>query len=578
MSAEKNMVEYTKALDDFMKARRRAELHHLWSVIAGKSKELLAYDEISKKVHATGLSSKGFQEIPIASIVGSVNRFEDFDRDFLPLFDEDIQRWAGVKAAMTSPNSTGLPPIKVYQIGDAYFVLDGNHRVSIAKQMGIETIEADVIGVRSRVRLSPEDSAEEIILKAEYADFLKETHLDELVSGVTLKLSFPGLYEILKEHIRVHRYYMGLEESREVPWEEAVLHWYQHVYLPIAATIQDQDILKEFPEHTETDLYIWVLDHQTYMKEEFGWSIRLEKAAADLVLTQGKRWSRAIRRLSHKVLAFLLPKPLKDFGTPGEWHVKKKFVQESLFSDILVAMSGSNESWIALEQAIIISKMERADLHGLVVEEVKREINQEDMARAFQERLDHANLSGRIIFSDGLIAERVCDRARVNDLVVLKLTHPPSSNIFRRIRSGLRLILRQSSRPVLLVQNRISPFNRLLLAYDGSPKGKEALFISSYFVKKHHKQLTVLVVDDDENQGKALLAEAEVEVGKDNMHGVFRQAGQKTSEIILQVAQEDSAEVIVIGGYGFSPVMEILFGSTIDGVLRGTNIPILVCQ
>ena len=75
MSAEKNMVEYTKALDDFMKARRRAELHHLWSVIAGKSKELLAYDEISKKVHATGLSSKGFQEIPIASIVGSVNRF-----------------------------------------------------------------------------------------------------------------------------------------------------------------------------------------------------------------------------------------------------------------------------------------------------------------------------------------------------------------------------------------------------------------------------------------------------------------------------------------------------------------------
>jgi len=187
MSAEKNVAEYTKALDDFMKARRRAELHHLWSFIAGKSKELLAYDEISKKVHATGLSSKGLQEIPITSIVGSVNRFEDFDRDFLPLFDEDIQRWAGVKAAMTSPNSTGLPPIKVYQIGDAYFVLDGNHRVSIAKQMGIETIEADVIEVRSRVRLSPEDSAEEIILKAEYADFLKETHLDELVSGVALK-------------------------------------------------------------------------------------------------------------------------------------------------------------------------------------------------------------------------------------------------------------------------------------------------------------------------------------------------------------------------------------------------------
>lgn len=577
MSAEKSSIEYARALDDFMKARSRAELHHLWSAIAGKSKGLLPYDEISKKVHAIGLSSKGLREIPVESIVGSVNRYQDFDRDFLPLHDEDKQRWAGVKAAMTSPTSTGLPPIEVYKIGDAYFVLDGNHRVSIAKQMGLETIEARVIEVRSRVKLLPEDSAEDIILKAEYADFLTETHFDEIIRGVALELTFPGQYETLLEHIRVHRYYMGKEQSREIPWEEAVRHWYDHVYQPVVETIRSQEILKEFPELTETDLYIWVLDHQTYMEEEYGWSIRPEKAAKDLVITQGKRLGRSMHRLSHQLLAFLLPKPLEDFSTPGEWHANKELDQSSLFSDILVAMDGSSESWIAIEQAITIARIEHADLHGLVVKD-QEGINQEDLIKAFQERLEHADLEGRITFSDGPIAEKICDRAQVNDLVVLKLSHPPSSRILQRLRSGMRLILRQSSRPILLVQNRISPLNRMLLAYDGSPKGKEALFIASYLLKKYHKQLTVLVVDDNEKQGKALLAEAEAYLGAANVQGVFHQAAQRTSEIILQIAREESAEVILIGGYGFSPLLEVLFGSTVDGVLRGTNIPILICQ
>jgi len=580
MTPEKSPIEYNRAIEDFKQARSKAEFQRLWSTITGKTVELLPYDEISKRLHTSGLSSKGLNEIPIDSIVGSVNRYQDFNRDFLPLRDEDMQRWANVKAAMTSPGSAGLPPIRVYKIGDVYFVLDGNHRVSIARQMGIDKLEAYVIEIRSRIDLSPEDSPEDIILKTEYADFIEETKIGEILPGVEFKLTFPGQYETLKEHIRVHRYYLGVEQSREISWEEAVRHWYEYLYQPVVKAIRDQEILQEFPERTETDLYIWVLDHQTYMEEEFGWSIRPEKAASDLANKYGKRLIRILGRLGEQFLERLLPKRLEDFSSPGEWHEKKNLKESGLFSDILVAMSGSEEGWLALEQAMIIAQMEHADVRGLVVEEKKRweSANRDELSTIFKERLGQVGLSGNLAFTTGNVALTISERARVNDLVILKLSYPPSPNIFSRFKSGINTIIRRSARPVLLVRNRVSPMNRLLVAYDGSPKGKEALFVSSYLVKYHGKAITVLVVDEDEKQGKKLLEEAEDYLGDCCTNSIFRHSDGLVSETILDLAKENSSELIIIGGYGLPPMMEIIFGSTVNRILRGTNIPILVCQ
>jgi len=580
MSDGKSQVEYSRALEDFREARAKARLQHLWAAVTGQSKELLRYDEITRKMHAGGLSSKGLQDVPVEAIVGSVNRYQDFDKNFLPLHDEDMERWARVKASMTSPGSAGLPPIRLYKIGDVYFVLDGNHRVSIARQMGIESLEAYVTEIKTRVPLTSEDSPEDIILKAEYLDFLDETQLDEIVPGEELKLTFPGQYETLKEHIRVHRHYMGLEQSREISWEEAVRHWYEHVYDPVVEVIRDQNILGEFPERTETDLYIWVLDHQTYMEEELGWSIRPEKAASDLVNKQGRRLIRVARRVGEKVLRAILPKQLEDFSSPGEWHEKKKVDGSSLFSDILVAMSGRAEGWIALEQAIIIAQLENADVRGLVVEkkyEINR-INEDDITQAFSERLNQSGLNGNLAFTQGNISETITNRAKFNDLVILKLTHPPSSNILRRFSSGMRAILRGSSRPILAVRDQVSELHHLLLAYDGSPKGKEALYVSAYLASRYQRQLTVLVVDEDEEQGKALLAEAADYLGECCLNTIFQQHSGRVENVILQVAQEQGADLILMGGYGLSPLLEALFGSTVDGVLRGTPIPVIVCQ
>jgi nucleotide-binding universal stress UspA family protein len=580
MPDEKSPVEYHRALEDFRKVRSKAELQHLWAALTGQTEELLPYDEITRKMHAKGYSSKGLQEIPVDAIVGSVNRYQDFNHNFLPLRDQDRQRWASVKAMMTSPGSAGLPPIRVYKLGDAYFVLDGNHRVSIAKEMGIKTVEAYVTEIRSKVSLSPDDSPEDIILKEEYADFLEETEADRILPDADLQLTFPGLYNTLIEHIRVHRHYMGIEQSREIPWEEAIRDWYQTVYLPIVWVIRKQNILRDFPDRTEADLYVWILDHQTYLQNEMGWRIRPEKAASDLVETKRGKIGRFIRRSGEKIAQLLIPKSLSKPAHSNISLSAGHYAGPSLFPDILVAMSGKAESWLALEQAIILAKWEQADVRGLVVlqENQQAAIDREFVANTFSEKVQNAQVSGNLVYATGAISDTIIQRTKVNDLVVLRLSYPPAAKLFPRLESGIRTLVRRCPRPILMVRNQTSQFEHMLLAYDGSQKGKEALYIAAYLASKYNKRVTVLVVDEDRADGEELLSEAKVYLGDRCANAIFRQQTGWVSDAILTVAREQQVDSIVMGGYGLSPLFEAIFGSTVDGVLRKTSIPVLVCQ
>src|ERR1051326_8977142 len=132
---------YHSALQDFSDARAKATMQEVLARLTGRSNELLSYEEVAEKLKLSARSESGVKEIPIKSIVGSVGRYSDFTRSFLPLNDTDKERWARVKAAIDDPNGRGLPPIDVYKVGAVYFVLDGNHRVSVARQEGFEHIQ-----------------------------------------------------------------------------------------------------------------------------------------------------------------------------------------------------------------------------------------------------------------------------------------------------------------------------------------------------------------------------------------------------------------------------------------------------
>ena len=183
-------------------------------------------------------------------------------------------RWARVDLAWN--DLEGLPPIEVYQIGQVYFVLDGNHRVSVARQLGITYIQAYVPEFHTKVPLSPDDRPDDLIVKAEYAEFLERTSLDELCPDADLSMSVPGHYQELEEQISAYRYSTEIEERREIPYEEAVTRWYNMVYFPAVQTIRERGMLRGFSGRTETDLYVWILRHRAELSQEPDWKIRTQ--------------------------------------------------------------------------------------------------------------------------------------------------------------------------------------------------------------------------------------------------------------------------------------------------------------
>ena len=241
-------------------------LLHLFHQQAGDT--LLSFDQVQQLLRNRTEVDRGTQLIAIDHIVGSVGRYRDFDRAFLPLKGANQNRWQQLDVAINELRD--LPPIDVYKIGDVYFVRDGNHRVSVAKANGLTHLEATVTEVEAVVPLAPDVNVNDLILKAEDADFLKATYLDQTRPQADIRLTEPGHYRILLEHIEVHRYYLGLEWRRAVTLEEAAADWYDNVYLPIVEAIRSIGVLREFPRRTEADLYLWVAYYRERLRQRYG--------------------------------------------------------------------------------------------------------------------------------------------------------------------------------------------------------------------------------------------------------------------------------------------------------------------
>jgi hypothetical protein len=257
------------AAQKFERARSRNFVRTLLRLFSQKpDRTLLSFDQVSELLRGRQEIDRGTQMIPISNIVGSVGRYRDFDRAFLPLDGADEARWKRLDIAMNELRS--LPPIEVYGIGEVYFVRDGNHRVSVAKANGLDTIEAHVTEVESRVPITPEVNIDDLIIKAEYARFLEATHLDATHPEQKIEITEPGRHRILLEHIEVHRYYLGLMWEREPSIEEAAASWYDTVYLPVVEAMRETEILKQFPSRTEADLYLWIAYHRELLKERYG--------------------------------------------------------------------------------------------------------------------------------------------------------------------------------------------------------------------------------------------------------------------------------------------------------------------
>jgi hypothetical protein len=265
-----------KAEGDYGRVRRRAWFRDVVARLAGRSNQLLSYEVVKQSLKLGGPIYRGVKTVPVAQIVGSVDRYRDFDEVFLPKQDSTAPRWKSIARAFYSEVS--LPPVRLYKVGDAYFVMDGHHRVSVAREQGIDFIDAEVQEVVSRVPISADLRAEDLKILHEYRDFLERTKLDEIRPDQHIRFTVAGGYQQIVEHIATHRHYMQLEQQREVSDAEAVADWYDQVYLPVVEAIRANGVLDEFPGRTESDLYLWIVEHLYFLRETEK-DISIEEAA-----------------------------------------------------------------------------------------------------------------------------------------------------------------------------------------------------------------------------------------------------------------------------------------------------------
>ena len=553
---------YQLALDDFQSAHLRAKLQGVLARITGRSNELLSYDEVASKLKLQGRFDRGIQEIPVDAIIGSVGRYSDFTRTFLPRRREDEKRWARVKAANLDPLGEGWPPIEVYKVSDVYFVMDGNHRVSIARQEGWKTIQAHVIEVRTDIPLTADLQPDELITKAEYANFLEQTGLNRIQGQVDLRLTIPGGYQRLLDEIWALRCQLENDSKKACTVQEAAEIWHRDIYTPFAEGVRERGMMRWFPERTIADLYVWMSAHRDELEKELGWSIRPETAAE--VAIQHRN-----------------PRAASEETKVGSWR-KARLINryaEHLFRDILVPIGRGPESWDALEQALLIAQREQANILALHTVEKPEEIKSPETV-ALQEEFSRIctgrGIDGRLAIEVGEPTQKILERSALTDLIVLRISYPPSAGI-KVLTSHIRTLISHASRPILAVPGKTTTLGHGLLAFDGSPKAREALFVATYLAEQWQTRLTIFA-----GQGENAADSSAKDFARNYLE--FNEVAadfineKYSPETLRKTAEEIQADVVIMGGYSGSILKEMTVGSSVNYMLRESAIPILICR
>jgi hypothetical protein len=287
---------HLQAADDFNRARTREFLSRIQHFMHTDKNRLLSFNDVKEILKPKNESYKGMQTVPIALIVGSEGRYRDFNKYFLPRSEYLRTRWERIDRAHIK--DIALPAIQIYEIGGAYFVRDGNHRVSVARSQGMETIDAEVTSLSSEVSITPGMTVDELrdaLIKYEKKIFYEKTQFGELTGADDLDFTAPGRYDVIYNHILVHKYYLNQQSSQELPFSEALVSWYHKVYRPIIEIIKNEGLTACFPGHSPSDLYVWIVKHWDFLKKKYGVFYSVADAARDFSVKYGKSRGKLFR-------------------------------------------------------------------------------------------------------------------------------------------------------------------------------------------------------------------------------------------------------------------------------------------
>ena len=263
--------ERSKARQDFREARKQAFVNEIRGVLSGEPTDLLSFKEVQQRLGVRTCALGRLETVPLKRIVGSEGRYRDFDREFLPRRSDTESRWESLSAAFDRMEN--VPPVELYKVGEAYFVRDGNHRVSVARRHGAEYIDAFVIDCPSRVNLDSGLDVRRLLVEEEHLQFLERTHLDAII-GTDIRLTASSATTPGAPHRGTPL--LLVRPRRTGHLEDAARSWYEKVYLPMDV-IRRTKILIASPGAPRVILHP-VLEHHHYFGTDGG-QVSLEQAA-----------------------------------------------------------------------------------------------------------------------------------------------------------------------------------------------------------------------------------------------------------------------------------------------------------
>jgi hypothetical protein len=257
--------------------------------MGGGKDRLIDFSSIEKNLRHVHQLNKGVLPIPIDRIVGSLGRYHDFTDEFLPNTARVSAKYESVRQAMLDGRI--LPPIKVYRILDNYFVIDGHHRVTVAKkEMNAAEIDAEVVEIHFDLDLSSKrkysydtEQARRFLITLEEDAFQKATYLRNAILvyplTVTDLTSYGKLYEEILDFRR--NYDGGALAKKSLIYSS--YRWYETRFLPAARIIIEEDILTGFPSRTCSDLYLWIQQHKYYLSQNAGHDVGFDYTKDDFL-------------------------------------------------------------------------------------------------------------------------------------------------------------------------------------------------------------------------------------------------------------------------------------------------------
>jgi DNA-binding Lrp family transcriptional regulator len=231
-----------------MPMRLLEKIKTVWNV-RSQRQTAKSFADDQQKEHAFETIDRGIQRVALGQIVGSVGRYMDFDIQFRPKHHMATERYNDIKQALREGRS--LPPVKLYQIKDKFYVLDGNHRIAAAKALHHSDIRANIIEFIAGKKTL------ENILYYQRSQFTEKTGLP-----YTISLTELGQYNHLLNQISLHQNALEKAGAKPVAFAQAAHDWYETIYRPLLSIIRKGNIIKLFPKRTLDDLYAYISYHQ----------------------------------------------------------------------------------------------------------------------------------------------------------------------------------------------------------------------------------------------------------------------------------------------------------------------------